>query len=92
MRQPGVGHISSNETQFAKLIESWKERKDLIEDLNEDGISDPKHPSQDDLPLIVSRLELIDELAPYALDKVNADAFAEARKDLVNMLDGKPVQ
>ena len=68
------------------------ERKDLIEDLNEDGLSDPKHPGAEDLPLIVNRLRLIDELAPYALDQVNADAFQEAQKDLLAMLDGKPVQ
>jgi len=68
------------------------ERKDLIEDLNEDGLSDPKHPGPQDLPLIVNRLRLIDELAPYAMDQVNADAFQEAQKDLLAMLDGKPVQ
>jgi hypothetical protein len=68
------------------------ERKDLIEDLNEDGLSDPKHPGPEDLPLIVNRLQLIEELAPYAMDQVNADAFAEAYKDLANMLDGRPVQ
>jgi hypothetical protein len=60
-------------------------RQDLIEDLNEDGFPDPKHVTPDDLPLIVSRLALIEELAPDAMDQVNADAFAEAYKDLVNM-------
>lgn len=69
-----------------------EERKDLIEDLNEDGLSDPKNPGAADLPLILNRLELIDELAPYAMDRVNADAFQEAQKDLLGMLDGKPVQ
>jgi hypothetical protein len=62
-----------------------RERQNLIEDLNEDGLSDPQNPSMDDLPLIQSRLELIDELAADAMDQVNADAFAEARKDLVEM-------
>lgn len=60
-------------------------RKDLIEDLNEQGFADPKNVTQDDLPLILSRLELIEHLAPDALDDVNADAFAEAYKDLRNM-------
>lgn len=63
------------------------ERQDLIEDLNEEGFANPKHPSRDDLPLIQSRLELIDRLAPAATDDVNAAAFKEARKDLVNMRD-----
>jgi hypothetical protein len=68
-----------------------EERKDLIEDLNEDGLSDPKNPGPQDLPLIVNRLKLIERLAPQAMDKVNSDAFAEARKDLENMLAGEPV-
>lgn len=63
------------------------ERQDLIEDLNEDGFPDPKHPTADDLPLIESRLALIEALAPDAMDDVNAAAFAEAYKDLVNMYD-----
>jgi hypothetical protein len=65
---------------------SPSERKDLIEDLNEDGFPDPKHVTADDLPLILSRLELIEEFAPDSMDEVNAAAFAEAYKDLVNML------
>ncbi len=62
-----------------------KERQDLIEDLNEEGFPDPKNVTADDLPLILSRMELIEELAPDAMDSVNADAFQEAYKDLVNM-------
>jgi hypothetical protein len=64
---------------------SAQEREDLIEDLNEDGLSDPKRPGPEDLPLILSRLELIELLAPQAMDEVNADAFMEAYKDLVNL-------
>jgi hypothetical protein len=70
---------------------SADERQNLIEDLNEDGLSDPKHPGPEDLPLIVSRLQLIEELAPNAMDQVNLDAFQEAHKDLVAMLNGEPV-
>jgi len=33
----------------------------------------------------VSRLQLIETLAPQAADDTNAAAFAEAYKDLVNM-------
>jgi hypothetical protein len=60
-------------------------RKDLIEDLNEDGFPDHKNLTIDDLPLIQSRIDLIEELAEDAMDDVNAAAFAEAYKDLVNM-------
>jgi hypothetical protein len=73
------------------------ERQNLIEDLNEDGISDPKHPSPQDLPVILHRIQLIEVAGPYAMDQVNADAFQEAYKDLVNLADlavggGQPVR
>ena len=58
------------------------ERQDLIEDLNQEGISDPEHPTLEDLPLIQSRLALIEEVGNEAMDQVNADAFAEAYRDL----------
>jgi hypothetical protein len=61
------------------------ERQDLIEDLNEEGLSDPKHPTVDDLPLIFNRLALIETIAPDAADDVNAAAFDEAYKDLLNL-------
>jgi hypothetical protein len=66
---------------------SAHERQDLIEDLNEEGLSDPKNPTIDDLPLIIRRLELIEALAPFAMDEVNMDAFEEAFKDLRNLAD-----
>src|SRR5205807_10278451 len=62
-------------------------RKDLIEDLNEEGFADPLNPTEDDLPLILSRMEMIEAIAPESLDEVNASAFAEAYKDLVKMAD-----
>jgi hypothetical protein len=61
------------------------ERRNLIEDLNEDGFSDPRHPTMDDLPLIISRLGIIEQMGPDAMDQVNAEAFAEADKDLRKM-------
>jgi hypothetical protein len=61
------------------------ERKDLIEDLNEDGFPDPKNITEDDLPLILSRITLIEEHAPSAMDEVNSAAFKEAYKDLLKM-------
>jgi hypothetical protein len=70
-----------------------EERKDLIEDLNEDGFTDKKRPSLDDLPLIETRIALIEMLAPSAMDEVNTDAFQEAYKDLTKMrsrLTGQP--
>jgi len=74
-----------------------QERQDLIEDLNEDGISDPKHPGPSDLPLILSRIRLIEATEPSAMDQVNLDAFQEAYKDLVDLANvalggGEPVR
>jgi hypothetical protein len=62
-----------------------QERQDLIEDLNEDGLSDPHHPTMDDLPLILNRIQIIEQVVWDAMDEVNADAFLEAYKDLVNL-------
>ena len=67
-----------------------EERKDLIEDLNEDGLANPHLATVQDLPVIASRIQLIEELAPLAIDQVNADAFAEAYKDLMNLYNGHP--
>ena len=60
-------------------------RSNLIEDLNEDGFPDPKNLTANDLPLIQNRISLIEQLAPSAMDQVNAAAFKEAYKDLLNM-------
>jgi hypothetical protein len=73
------------------------ERQDLIEDLNEVGLPDPEHPTVDDLPLIFNRLALIETIGPDAADEVNADAFLEAYKDLLNLAElamggGEPVK
>lgn len=62
-----------------------QERQDLIEDLNEDGMSNKKRPTRADLPLIEARLKIIERIMPSAMDQTNLDAFAEARKDLMQM-------
>jgi hypothetical protein len=60
-------------------------RKNLIEDLNQDGFADTKNLSAKDLPLIQNRISLIEQLAPKAMDDANSAAFREAYKDLLNM-------
>lgn len=60
-------------------------RRNLIEDLNETGFADPKHLAPADLALIQKRIGIIEQLAPNAMDQVNAKAFKEAYKDLLNM-------
>jgi hypothetical protein len=87
----GVGSDTTAELRWIAAINDpnlpAKERKDLIEDLNEDGLSDPSHPAPRDLPVIESRLHLIEQLLPSAIDQTNADAFREAQKDLIKMRD-----
>ena len=60
------------------------ERGDLMEDLNEAGFADPKNPTADDLPLILSRLQIIEQIMPEA-DPFMRDHLAEAYKDLGDM-------
>ena len=75
-----------------------EERKDLIEDLNEHGLPDPKHPTADDLPVILRRIQIVEALGPQAMDEANAGAFDEAYKDLINLANiaagagGQPVK
>jgi len=78
----------------AKLPE--KEREDLMEDLNEDGLSDPKRPGQQDVPLIVNRIAIIEEVAPFA-DDFMLPHLQEAYKDLLNLAEitqggGRPIR
>jgi hypothetical protein len=72
------------------------EREDLMEDLNEEGLSDTKRPRPQDLPLIMNRLAIIEEIAPQA-NEFMLPHLAEAYKDLLNLADitlggGRPVR
>ena len=60
------------------------ERQDLIDDLNEEGLPDPKHPTMDDLPLILRRLEILEELAPWVGEELD---WKESYGDLVNLAE-----
>lgn len=73
-----------------------KEREDLIEDLNEQGLSDPKRPGPEDLPVILNRIALIEKITPDA-DPFMLPHLREVHKDLVNLAaliqgEGKPVR
>jgi len=86
-----IGYDPDADEVWIQLINdpslSENARSNLIEDLNEDGFADPDNPTLAELPMIEYRIELIEDLLPYAMDKVNSDAFKEARKDLENMVD-----
>jgi hypothetical protein len=85
-----IGHDPDADDVWISIINdpsvSANARSNLIEDLNEDGLS-YRNLTMDDLPVIEYRLELIEDLLPYAMDQVNEDAFKEARKDLENMAE-----
>ncbi|HEX3627048.1 MAG TPA: hypothetical protein VH280_16690 [Verrucomicrobiae bacterium] len=89
-----VGTDPDAEAYWAQAINDpnlpTEERKDLIEDLNEDGLANPHQPTAEDMPIIAYRIQMIQQMAPDAMDHVNADAFAEAYKDLVNLYNGLP--
>ena len=72
------------------------EREDLMEDLNEEGLSDHKRPGPQDLPLIFNRLAIIEEVLPHA-DEFMVMHLGEAYKDLLNLAEitqggGTPVR
>lgn len=73
-----------------------QEREDLIEDLNEDGLSDHKRPGLEDFPLIMNRIALIEEIVPTS-DEFMLVHLEEAYKDLLNLAniaqgEGTPVR
>ena len=48
------------------------------------GLEEPHQPVPDDIPLLLPRLAIIEEVAPYG-DDFMIEQLAEAYKDLVNM-------
>jgi hypothetical protein len=65
------------------------QRRNLIEDLNQDGLSNRRNPTADDLKIIANRYELTQAYLqqPYVQnDPVATAAFQEALKDLTQML------
>ena len=60
-------------------------RREMAEDLNQDGFVNEKHPTPEDIKLVGSRLKLIDKyLGTVADPKIHA-GFMEAQKDLLDM-------
>ena len=72
------------------------EREDLMEDLNEEGLSDRKRPGPQDFPVILNRLAIIEKILPHA-DGFMVTHLGEAYKDLLNLAEitqggGAPVR
>ncbi len=74
---------------YLKAINDLKlpkdQRRNLIEDLNQDGLPRNRKLETSDLPLIENRIALIEENAAKASDPINLAAFKEAHKDLLEM-------
>lgn len=79
-----VGADAQADDFYVKAINdptlSDRHRKNLIEDLNETGITDKR-----DLAILKNRLAIIEDQLPKTSDPVNAAALEEAQKDLTNM-------
>ena len=60
-------------------------RSDLIVDMIDEGYTDNNRPGKADLPVILARLEILERHAPYAIDEVNAKAFAEAYRTMLDL-------
>ncbi len=85
-----VGTDANANAFYVKAINDFglsnEQRKNLIEDLNQDGFVDRRNlTAARDLPLIDNRLSIIQQLAPATTDPVNAAALKEAYKDLIKM-------
>jgi hypothetical protein len=70
------------------------ERQDLIDDLNETGLPDPKHPTMEDLPIIENRIDALNAIAPTLPDDID---WKECYGDLKNLWNlahgmGQPVK
>ncbi len=64
-------------------------RRELVEDLNQDGLSNEKNPTPEDLQIIANRYAITQSYLQQDYvqnDKVLNAAFKEANKDLRNML------
>ena len=76
---------------FDPTLPDNEEREDLMEDLNEEGLSDPRHPTPEDMQVIANRIPAIEGAALIALqrgDRFALEHLGEAYKDLWNLLYG----
>jgi type II secretory pathway pseudopilin PulG len=71
---------------------SDREREDLMEDLNEEGLSNPRQPAPEDFPLIANRLRILEDLIPNVSDPFMLEHIGEAYKDLLLLYAGEPAR
>ena len=88
-----VGADAEAATVWARAINDAElpadTREELIEELDVAGLpADPQRLTQDHLPLILSRIAILEQLAPSALDDTNAAAFRAVHRRLTNLAAG----
>jgi hypothetical protein len=95
-KEPLVRYALTFAGEDAKATEFWHkaitdpkfphdQRRELIEDLNQDGFQNEDHPTARDAQLIAKRLALIERHWNEVDDPAIKDAWHEAGKDLQNM-------
>jgi hypothetical protein len=62
-----------------------EDRQELIEALSQAGFADARQTTAEDLPLIATRIALLEEVSPTAIDQVNASAFQDVYHQLLEM-------
>lgn len=97
LARAALAYVGSNEQALdlfhtALLDESLlpDQRRNLVEDLNEDGLNNRRNPTPEDLHIIANRYALTQSYLKQDYvqnDKMLSEAFHEADKDLRNMLD-----
>jgi len=81
---PEAGTVWARAINDAEI--SAETREELIEELDVAGLpADPQRLTQDHLPLILSRITIVEQLAPSALDDTNAAAFRAVHRRLTNL-------
>lgn len=84
-----LGVDPAAETTWSRAINDPRQaegvRSDLIVDMVDEGYTDNDRPGLADLALIQRRLEILERYAPHAMDEVNAQAFEEAYRTLLEL-------
>ena len=95
-KEPLVRYALTYAGENAQATEFWHDaindpnfphgsRRELIEDLNQDGFQNERNPTAHDRPLIAARLALIEKYYNETKDPAIRDAWHEAGKDLKHM-------
>jgi len=60
-------------------------RSDLIIDMIDEGYTDNERPGAADLAVVRARLQILERHAPHAMDEINARAFEQAYREMLQL-------